>query len=268
MVHFGPFWPKEVHFGPFRSANRTLVTPESADKKFVRARGPQNWNPEVFDQTMCSRTFACKICPEWQRICQGRSVREKSVRANDPLKWRNEGGIFLEQPFGRYCAASWKMAKKMYRQTENREAPTVGPFARQFWDPPLSGATVHFVHPLFLWKMHRKWIRLGFGCGFLLASFQLLLPENSLVQGEMGAFGPRSPLFQQLGIRAPVWHGGKSQILGWKNSSSLRFRGAPFPWSSRTYNLLEKEGCSFFAHNWKLPTLHSDRKKKTRKLWR
>ena len=25
--------------------------PQSADKKFVRARGPQNWNPEVFDQT-------------------------------------------------------------------------------------------------------------------------------------------------------------------------------------------------------------------------
>ena len=28
MVHFGPFWPEEVHFGLFRSANRTLATPE------------------------------------------------------------------------------------------------------------------------------------------------------------------------------------------------------------------------------------------------
>ena len=28
MGHFGPFWPKEVPFGPFRSANRTLATPE------------------------------------------------------------------------------------------------------------------------------------------------------------------------------------------------------------------------------------------------
>ena len=28
LVHFGPFWPKEVYFGPFRSANRTLATPE------------------------------------------------------------------------------------------------------------------------------------------------------------------------------------------------------------------------------------------------
>ena len=29
MVHCGPFWPEEVHhFGPFRSANRTLAIPE------------------------------------------------------------------------------------------------------------------------------------------------------------------------------------------------------------------------------------------------
>ena len=28
MVHFGPFWPEEVHFGPFRSANRTLAIPD------------------------------------------------------------------------------------------------------------------------------------------------------------------------------------------------------------------------------------------------
>ena len=27
-VHFGPFWHGEVHFGPFRSANRTLAIPE------------------------------------------------------------------------------------------------------------------------------------------------------------------------------------------------------------------------------------------------
>ena len=28
MDHFGPFWPGEVHFGPFRSANRTLAITE------------------------------------------------------------------------------------------------------------------------------------------------------------------------------------------------------------------------------------------------
>ena len=25
---------------------------------------PQNWSPEVFNQARCSRTFACRICPE------------------------------------------------------------------------------------------------------------------------------------------------------------------------------------------------------------
>ena len=48
MDHFGPFWPKEVHFGPFRSANRTLGIPElpsdkndceSAIQKNPRVRG-------------------------------------------------------------------------------------------------------------------------------------------------------------------------------------------------------------------------------------
>ena len=28
MVHFGSSWPEEVHFGPFRSANRTLAIPD------------------------------------------------------------------------------------------------------------------------------------------------------------------------------------------------------------------------------------------------
>ena len=28
----GPFWPKEVYFGPFKSANRTLATPDGIVK--------------------------------------------------------------------------------------------------------------------------------------------------------------------------------------------------------------------------------------------
>ena len=35
MVHFGPFWPKEVYFGPFRSAYGTLATPDKS-KAFSR----------------------------------------------------------------------------------------------------------------------------------------------------------------------------------------------------------------------------------------
>ena len=32
MDQNGPFWPKEVQFGPFRSANRTLAIPENRKK--------------------------------------------------------------------------------------------------------------------------------------------------------------------------------------------------------------------------------------------
>ena len=38
MVHFGPFWTEEVYFGPFRSANRTLATP---DLSKVQNKGTQ-----------------------------------------------------------------------------------------------------------------------------------------------------------------------------------------------------------------------------------
>ena len=38
MVHFGPFWPEEVHLVPLRSANRTLAIPEKrAEYCFVSA---------------------------------------------------------------------------------------------------------------------------------------------------------------------------------------------------------------------------------------
>ena len=50
----------------FRNAALGVGRPQSADKMFVRARDPRNWNPEVFDQTRCSRTFASRIRPEQQ----------------------------------------------------------------------------------------------------------------------------------------------------------------------------------------------------------
>ena len=71
------------------SPMRHMGRPQSADKKFVGARGPQNWNPKVFDQTRCSRTFACRICPEQQRIGQGKSVREKKSQ------WLKRGRLGL-----------------------------------------------------------------------------------------------------------------------------------------------------------------------------
>ena len=38
MDQNGPFWPKEVYFGPFRSTNRTLTTPENMLKERLTRR--------------------------------------------------------------------------------------------------------------------------------------------------------------------------------------------------------------------------------------
>ena len=50
MVHFGIFWPEEVHFGPFRSANRTLAISYlvlQASNSFLR-RFRQEWCISAF----------------------------------------------------------------------------------------------------------------------------------------------------------------------------------------------------------------------------
>ena len=33
-------------------------------QKVCSSKRPQNWNPEAFDQTKCSRTLSCRICTE------------------------------------------------------------------------------------------------------------------------------------------------------------------------------------------------------------
>ena len=48
----------------------------------------------VSRQRGCSRTFECRTYPEWQRMGQDSSVREKRVRANDPIKWATWRGHF------------------------------------------------------------------------------------------------------------------------------------------------------------------------------
>ena len=59
--------------------------PQSADKKSVRAAGPRDWNPDVFDQARCSRILRAEFALNNRGMGQGRSVREKSVRANGPI---------------------------------------------------------------------------------------------------------------------------------------------------------------------------------------
>ena len=80
--------------------------PHSADKKFVRARGPQKWNPEMFDQTRCSRILYVEFPLTNRELVKAKVFEKRVFEQTTPFKLRNEGGIFLEQPFGRNCAAS------------------------------------------------------------------------------------------------------------------------------------------------------------------
>ena len=81
-----------------------LGRPHSAAQcKFVRARGPQHWNPEVFEQTRCSRILHVEF-PQNNRELVKAEVLWVFEQQTTPFKLRNEGGIFLEQPFGRNMA--------------------------------------------------------------------------------------------------------------------------------------------------------------------
>ena len=58
MVHFGPLWPVEVYFGPFRSANRTLAIPEflSATRSRMEILTKENLVGAKIVPTAVSRT--------------------------------------------------------------------------------------------------------------------------------------------------------------------------------------------------------------------
>ena len=68
------FWRSET--SRMLSLSQILGRSRSANQKFVRARSPQYRNAEVFDQTRCSRAFACRICPEYH------SFRGQKINAN------------------------------------------------------------------------------------------------------------------------------------------------------------------------------------------
>ena len=83
MAHFLLwFWPASVG------------RPQSADKMFVRARGPQNWNPEVFDQTRCSRTLQVELALNNRELVKAEVFDKKSVRANGPIEMKRMKGAF------------------------------------------------------------------------------------------------------------------------------------------------------------------------------
>ena len=68
--------------------------PHSADKKFVRARGPQNWNPEVFDQTRCSRILHVEFPLNNRELVKAEVFEKRVFEQTTPFKLRKWRGHF------------------------------------------------------------------------------------------------------------------------------------------------------------------------------
>ena len=62
--------------------------PHSADKKFVRARGPQDWNPEVFDQTRCSRILYVEFPLNNRELVKAEVFEKRVFEQKTPFKLR------------------------------------------------------------------------------------------------------------------------------------------------------------------------------------
>ena len=66
---------------------RSLVGgPKSADKKLVRARGPQNWKPEVFDQMRCSRILRVEFALIAGELVKAEVFEKRAFEQTTPLK--------------------------------------------------------------------------------------------------------------------------------------------------------------------------------------
>ena len=78
--------------------------PQSADKKFVRARGPQNWNPEVCDQTRCWRTLHVEFALNNGEVVEAEVFEKRVFEQTTLLNEGNEGGIFLEYRLSEFIA--------------------------------------------------------------------------------------------------------------------------------------------------------------------
>ena len=63
--------------------------PHGADKKFVRARGPQNWNPEVFEQTRRSRILHVEFPQNSGELVKAEVFEKRVFEQTAPFKLRN-----------------------------------------------------------------------------------------------------------------------------------------------------------------------------------
>ena len=80
--------PKILQQKPPRFCGGFLGRPYSADKKFVRARGPQNWNPEVFEQTRCSRILHVEFPQNNRELVKKRVFEKRVFEQTTPFKLR------------------------------------------------------------------------------------------------------------------------------------------------------------------------------------
>ena len=67
---------------------KNVGRPHSADKKFVRARGPQNWNPEVFEQTRCSRILHVEFPQNNRELVKAEVFEKRVFEQTAPFKLR------------------------------------------------------------------------------------------------------------------------------------------------------------------------------------
>ena len=82
-----------LFFSAHDSSHQCLVNfssnvgrPQSADKKFVRARGPQNRNTEVFDQTRFSRTLRAEFALNDGELVKAEVFEKRVFEQTTPLK--------------------------------------------------------------------------------------------------------------------------------------------------------------------------------------
>ena len=59
---------------------------QSADKKFVQARDPENWKPEVFDQTSCSKNLLVEFALNNRELVKAEVIKKRVFEQMTPLK--------------------------------------------------------------------------------------------------------------------------------------------------------------------------------------
>ena len=79
-----------AHLGSLKIARfcggAVMGRPQSADKKFIRARGPRNWSPEVFDQTRSSRIWQVEFALKNRELVKEEVFEKRVFEQTTPLK--------------------------------------------------------------------------------------------------------------------------------------------------------------------------------------